>query len=241
MKFVPLSRVILLELKRNGYNILTSKNTVDDENPTWYPLTVPDVDDYLLQLDCSGSIVPEEGQVLLVIEDALDNIHEGQLQGEVFIEIDNLGELEDKIQFYGKKYQFISDPEYYVFSFDPKRVLIRNYALRTGNHLLYLAYIGVNYPTHVIDEIRDLEDLTRSLICLDQEQAREWFRKHDVTMVQSDISIFEKDAILTIFLLGTEQQIKIPLEDKDELIYNLMHIEDLLQLRDLFWIDPRIN
>ena len=60
-------------------------------------------------------------------------------------------------------------------------------------------------------------------------------------MVQSDISIFEKDAILTIFLLGTEQQIKIPLEDKDELIYNLMHIEDLLQLRDLFWIDPRIN
>ncbi|MEN5436478.1 hypothetical protein ABE545_22805 [Sphingobacterium faecium] len=241
MKFVPLSRVILLELKRNGYNILTSKNTVDDENPTWYPLTVPDVDDYLLQLDCSGSIVPEEVQVLLVIEDALDNIHEGQLQGEVFIEIDNLGELEDKIQFYGKKYQFISDPEYYVFSFDPKRVLIRNYALRTGNHLLYLAYIGVNYPTHVIDEIRDLEDLTRSLICLDQEQAREWFRKHDVTMVQSDISIFEKDAILTIFLLGTEQQIKIPLEDKDELIYNLMHIEDLLQLRDLFWIDPRIN
>ncbi|MCW2259233.1 MULTISPECIES: hypothetical protein [Sphingobacterium] len=241
MKFVPLSRVILLELKRNGYNILTSKNTVDDENPTWYPLTVPDVDDYLLQLDCSGSIVPEEEQVLLVIEDALDNIHEGQLLGEVFIEIDNLGELEDKIQFYGKKYQFISDPEYYVFSFDPKRVLIRNYALRTGNHLLYLAYIGVNYPTHIIDEIRDLEDLTRSLICLDQEQAREWFSKHDVTMVQSDISIFEKDAILTIFLLGTEQQIKIPLEDKDELIYNLMHIEELLQLRDLFWIDPRIN
>ena len=102
MNFVPLSRVILLELKRNGYNILTSKNTVDDENPTGYPLTVPDVDDYLLQLACSRSIVPEEGQVLLVIEDALDNIHEGQLLGEVFIEIDNLGELEDKIQFYGK-------------------------------------------------------------------------------------------------------------------------------------------
>jgi hypothetical protein len=241
MKFVPLSRVILLELKRNGYNILTSKNTVDDENPTWYPLTVPDVDDYLLTLDCKESIDPMEEQALLVIEDALDNIDEVQLQGEVFIEIDHLEELEDKIQSYGKQYQFISNPEYYVFSFDPKRVLIRNYALRTGNHLLYLAYIGVNYPTHIIDEIRDLEDLTRSLICLDQEQAREWFNKHDITMVQSDISIFDKDAILTIFLLGTDQQIKIPLEDKDELVYNLMHTEDLLQLRDLYWIDPRIN
>jgi hypothetical protein len=241
MKFVPLSRVILLELKRNGYNILTSKNIVDDENLTWYPVTVSDVDDYLLHLDCSGSIVPMEESALLVIDDALDNINEELLQGEVFIEIDHLQELEDKIQFYGKLYQFISNPEYYVFAFDPKRVIIRNYALRTGNHLLYLAYIGVNYPTHIIDEIRDIEDLTRSLICLDQEQAREWFSKHDVTMVQSDISIYDKDAILTIFLLRKDQQITIPLEEKDELVYNLMDIEDLLQLRDLFWIDPRIN
>ena len=89
--------------------------------------------------------------------------------------------------------------------------------------------------------MQDLEDLTRSLICLDQEQAREWFNKHDVTMVQSDISIYDKDAILTIFLLGTDQQITIPLEEKDELVYNLMHKEDLLQLRDLFWIDPRMS
>jgi len=99
----------------------------------------------------------------------------------------------------------------------------------------------VNNPTHIIDEMRDLEDLTRSLICLDQEQAREWFSKHDVTMVQSDISIYDKDAILTIFLLETDQQISIPLEEKDELVYNLMDTEELLQLRDLFCIDPRIN
>ena len=91
----------------------------------------------------------------------------------------------------------------------------------------------------MIDEMRDLEDLTRSLICLDQGQAREWFTKHDVTMIQSDISIYDRDAILTIFLLGKDQQITIPLEEKDELVYNLMHTEDLLQLRDLFWIDPR--
>jgi len=104
--------------------------------------------------------------------------------------------LEDKIPFYGKQYKFISNPEYYVFSFDPKRVLIRNYALRTGNHLLYLAYIGVNYPTHIIDEMLDLEDLTSSLICLDQERAREWFSKHDVTMVQSDIHIKKSESLI---------------------------------------------
>ncbi|MNL21197.1 hypothetical protein D3C87_1424750 [compost metagenome] len=39
-------------------------------------------------------------------------------------------------------------------------------------------------------------------------------------MVQSDISIYDRDAILTIFLLGTDQKITIPLEEKDELVYN---------------------
>lgn len=53
-------------------------------------------------------------------------------------------------------------------------------------------------------------------------------------MVQSDILIYDKDAILTIFLIGNDQQITIPFEDKDELVYNLIYTEDLLQLRDLF-------
>lgn len=241
MKFVSLSLPILLELKRNGYNILTSKNTADDKNPTWYPLTVADVNDYLLSLDCKESVVPKERSALLVIDDALNNIDEDQFQGEVFIEINYLQELQDRINLYGKQYRFISDREYYDFAFDPKRVLVRNYALRTGNHLLYLAYISLNYNNHLIDEIQDLEDLTLYLICLDQDQAREWFNTHDITMVQSDISIYDKDAILTIFLRRKDQKITIPLEDKDELVYNLMHTEDLLQLRDLFWIDPRIN
>ncbi|KKX47269.1 hypothetical protein [Sphingobacterium sp. IITKGP-BTPF85] len=118
---------------------------------------------------------------------------------------------------------------------------MRNYALRTGNHLLYLAYISLNYNNHLLGEINDLEDLTVSLICLDQDQARDWFKTYEITMVQSDISIYDKDAILTVFLLKKDLQITIPLEDKDELIYNLMHIEDLLQIRDLFWIDPRID
>lgn len=66
MKFVPLTRVILLELKRNGYNILTSKNIVDGENPIWYPLTLSHVDNYLLNQDCKGNIVPMEEPSLLV-------------------------------------------------------------------------------------------------------------------------------------------------------------------------------
>ncbi|MCS3556171.1 MULTISPECIES: hypothetical protein [unclassified Sphingobacterium] len=241
MKFLPLNTSVLLDLKRNGYNILTSKNTVDHESPTWYPLTVFDVNDYLLNLDCKASSAPKEEPSILVIDDALKNIDEEQLQGEVFIEINHLQELQDKINFYGKQYTCISNREYYDFAFDPKRVLIRNYALRSGNHLLYFAYINLNYSKHLFDEIQDIEELAHSLICLDETQAKEWLSTHDITVVQSDISIYDKDAILTIPSCGEDQQITIPLKNKDELVYNLMHTEDLLQLRDLFWIDPRIQ
>ncbi|MEN5085107.1 hypothetical protein ABE426_01420 [Sphingobacterium faecium] len=127
MKFVPLSIVILLKVKRTGYNISTSKNTVDDENPTWYALTVADVNDYLLNLNCKGSIVRMEKSALLVINDALDNIDEEQLQGEVFIEIDHLQELE-AISTTG----FFSDFQFYYRLPNGELKTLANYDIREG-------------------------------------------------------------------------------------------------------------
>lgn len=83
---------------------------------------------------------------------------------------------------------------------------MRNYELHSGDHALYTAYLGLHYPEHMIDDIQDLEDLIQVLICLDEEQAREWFSAHDITIVQSDIWIHDKDAIITIFVIKNDQQ-----------------------------------
>lgn len=67
MKFVKITRSVLLSLKEQGYNVLTSVNTVDDESPTYMPKQVDNVWEYLdnLQVD------PMQEPALIVIDDVL--------------------------------------------------------------------------------------------------------------------------------------------------------------------------
>jgi hypothetical protein len=239
MKFVPLTRSILLNLQRSGYNILTSKNTAG-ENPTWYPGSVPDVRDYLLRLDGADGIISLKEPAVLVIEDALQHVRDEQLGGEVFIEDNHRQVLQYKLHVYDKRYQFLSSPENYDFAFDPQRLLFRNHAVHSGDHMLYLTYLGFHYPEFIIDEMRDLEDLTRSLICLDAAHARDWFMDHDVAVMESDIWICDEDAILKALTVQEEEIWSFTDEDED-LVYNILPPQDILPLRDLFWIDPRMD
>ncbi|SMG32535.1 hypothetical protein [Sphingobacterium psychroaquaticum] len=84
MQFVQLSHKVLKQLKEKGYNILTSNNSVSDDNPVWYPEKVPDVWDYLIGLDVRRISVIKEPNIL-VIQDALDNICEEDLRGVVLV------------------------------------------------------------------------------------------------------------------------------------------------------------
>lgn len=78
MRFVKLDIKILQVLYRQGYNILRSVNTIDDENPSWIPDKVEDVFEYVLEMD------PEFA--LIVISDALMNIDPDDLRGDVLLD-----------------------------------------------------------------------------------------------------------------------------------------------------------
>ena len=85
MRFEKLTKSQLKILKSQGYTLLTSNQNLTDEKVYWFPERVADVMEYLLALDTSGKIVPFKEQNLLVIDDALENIREEDLKGEVFI------------------------------------------------------------------------------------------------------------------------------------------------------------
>jgi hypothetical protein len=241
MQFASLTRSILLDLQSKGYNILTSKNAIDDENPTWYPISVPNVWDYLLRLDRKTNILSFQDPAILVIEDALLHIGDEYLEGEVFIEDDHFIRLEQRLNSYNHYYQFIANPEVYDFSFDPQRLIIRNYALHTGDHSRYLEYLQVHYPAYITAGMHDLEELTRTLICLDRTQAQNWFMRHQIAVMESDIWICDEDAILKVLAVRGDNHLWHIADDTDELIYNLVAPQDILPLRDLFWIDPRVR
>lgn len=85
MRFEKLTKSQLKILKSQGYTLLTSNQNLTDEKVYWFPERVADVMEYLLALDTSGKFVPFKEQNLLVIDDAIENIREEDLKGEVFI------------------------------------------------------------------------------------------------------------------------------------------------------------
>lgn len=82
MEFVRLTRTVLIELKSQGYNILTSVNTVDDEDPTYTPVKVDSVWDYLDSIKAVPLSEPE----IVVIDEAIDKYSDDMFRGMVWIE-----------------------------------------------------------------------------------------------------------------------------------------------------------
>lgn len=79
MQFEKLTQDNLRILQSQGYNNLTSNNQFTDDKVIWFPEFVKDVWEYLLRV--SG-----DEPTMLVINDALQNIEDEDLFGEVFME-----------------------------------------------------------------------------------------------------------------------------------------------------------
>lgn len=84
MRFEKLTHLQLKILKNKGFNILTSNNALTDEKVIWFPERVEDVCEFLISMDIKG-ITPFEEPNILVIQDAIDNINNEDLIGEIFI------------------------------------------------------------------------------------------------------------------------------------------------------------
>jgi hypothetical protein len=109
------------------------------------------------------------------------------------------------------------------------------------DQLQYIEYLRSHYPKHIEGGIQDLETLTRQLIYLDADQVSAWIKTNKVAIFESDICIYDQDAILRPVPTFDTVQNHPVVEGSGSLIYNQMAVEDLLQLRAIFWIDPRVD
>jgi len=86
MEFVNLSHKVLSDLKSKGYTSLRSTSDLQNENPTWIPHR--DNIKNLMELDndfISKISYPLEEKHFLVIDDALKNIQDSDLIGQVLL------------------------------------------------------------------------------------------------------------------------------------------------------------
>ncbi|MCI0922630.1 hypothetical protein IP023_14870 [Sphingobacterium rhinopitheci] len=82
MHFDRLNIRLLQNLKKSGYNILTSNNRSDHEAVYWFPEKVDNVNDYLSGRH--GTKVSNLEPTILIIDEALENMEQQYLYGYVF-------------------------------------------------------------------------------------------------------------------------------------------------------------
>lgn len=84
MQFDRLNIRLLQNLKKSGYNILTSNNKTDNETVYWFPEKVDNVNSYLSGID-NAKKNPIK-YTILIIDEALENIEKQCFYGYVFCE-----------------------------------------------------------------------------------------------------------------------------------------------------------
>lgn len=64
--------------------------------------------------------------------------------------------MEKRITLYNEYYGFLENPGNFNFDTNPHRLIIKNYALRTGDKSLYEFYLKAVFPDCAIDELQNL-------------------------------------------------------------------------------------
>ncbi len=84
--FVKVTHSVLLMLQEMGYSILKSVSPLRNDNPSFYPLKIKNIDGYLIHKDKMETANKLLECHIIVIEDALNYTPNEWLIGQVFLE-----------------------------------------------------------------------------------------------------------------------------------------------------------
>jgi hypothetical protein len=149
--------------------------------------------------------------------------------------------MEARISVYDKYYGFIENPDGFSFEYNPHRLIVKNYALRTNDRDVYKKYLD-NFFAHLTEiELKNFDYEVRYITQLDHEALLAWLATNDVKVLESDISFEDPDAIFKIASVSeTENPDLYTLEDED-LILNRILARDLIKSPHNIWVNIRKN
>lgn len=145
--------------------------------------------------------------------------------------------FKQRLEKYNERYGFEVNRNDFSYNNSPEQIVYRNEALRTGNRKLYEDYLEERYPLNKEIELKAFDNILPKIMKLDRAAFLSWSVDKGITLVESDISIFEEDAILMGIRLEDEEKEKYEIaESWDELIHNIHIPTDLAKEREYFWI-----
>lgn len=229
MKFVKVTHGVLRKLQSQGYNVLIAPSDCQDiENVTWKAISVPNVMDWLVGLDCEGwTNIPFQEPHILPIQEALDNIENEALFGSVFMENDmkTLENYRNEVGDYGEK------------------LYLRNAAIRTGFWEKYETFLRISYPDTVSEDLQEAQDVAGRVKQMSKEELRDWITKNRVNLITTDLYFLDEGSIIS-GEVAIEENLQFIIGDGvEDLVDCPVSPSDVLTLTDheIYWVDPVVK
>lgn len=146
--------------------------------------------------------------------------------------------LTERLELFNTFYGIDENPDYFGFMNDPRRIAIRNEALRQGERSMYEKYVREKYPEEADSELEMFDKSRASLRQVSGEEALRFFRDHLIKNVQSDLDPNDPDAIFSADILSDDDVETVAEADQGYVLFNLS--PERLADKQQVWLDPSL-
>ena len=145
--------------------------------------------------------------------------------------------FEKRLTAYKQKYGNETHQSKFSYNQSSEQIIYRNEALRTGQRDLYVDYLQMHKDLDYEKELKTFDSIVARIMKLDRASFLSWATDKGIELVESDIYIFDEDAILKGIRLDDEEIENYDIEASwDELVHNLHKPQVLAKERAYFWV-----
>lgn len=145
--------------------------------------------------------------------------------------------FEKRLVTYKEKYGEEKRQSKFSYNQSAEQIIYRNEALRTGQRDMYAEYLDAHHDLDESNELKAFDSIASRVMKLDRPSFLAWATDKGIELVESDIYIFDEDAILKGIRLDDTEMEDYDVESSwDDLVHNLHKPEDLAKERAYFWV-----
>lgn len=139
-------------------------------------------------------------------------------------------DMEARLIAYNEHYGFLENPQEFNFDFNPHRLIVKNYALRTGDKAAYNKYLDTFFPDLSDIELKNFDVEVKCIRHYDNKDVLEWLVSNEIKVVESDISSDDPDAIFKMIHVADSQDPVMYVFEDEDFILNRILTKDFMKI-----------
>lgn len=147
--------------------------------------------------------------------------------------------METRLIAYNEHYGFIENPDEFNFHYNPHRLIVKNYALRTGDKGIYKHYLEAFFPEQAASEFENFDEEIKYIRNYDNDALFVWLESENVKVVESDINCDDPDAIFKMVDVPDNEDPVLYVLEEEGFIYNRMLTRDFFKMPNKKWINVK--